>query len=108
MLSEELSAAGLPGRYWYLVPWYLVLALCSRSTSMPACASVRQYALVCPSARPPPAAPSRRYQEWGWKIFEAFELHAKVKGGGYADLDSVRIPGLTYLTRLTYRTRPPS
>ena len=29
------------------------------------------------------------YQDWGWNIFQAFEKHAKVAGGGYTDLDSV-------------------
>ena len=30
------------------------------------------------------------YQEWGWEIFQAFELHTKVATGGYTDLDSVQ------------------
>jgi endoplasmic reticulum Man9GlcNAc2 1,2-alpha-mannosidase len=29
------------------------------------------------------------YREWGWKIFKAFETHAKVNGGGYTSLDDV-------------------
>jgi len=30
-----------------------------------------------------------KYREWGWKIFEAFEKHTKVAGGGYSSLHSV-------------------
>ena len=27
---------------------------------------------------------NQKYREWGWDIFEAFEKHAKVPGGGYS------------------------
>ncbi|RIA85716.1 Glycoside Hydrolase Family 47 protein [Glomus cerebriforme] len=30
-----------------------------------------------------------QYREWGWKIFEAFEKHAKFEDGGYTSLDDV-------------------
>ncbi|GAA96547.1 glycoside hydrolase family 47 protein [Mixia osmundae IAM 14324] len=30
-----------------------------------------------------------KYREWGWKIFEAFERHAKIKTGGYATVRDV-------------------
>lgn len=30
------------------------------------------------------------YQEWGWKIFQAFEKHTKVPEGGYSSLHSVK------------------
>ncbi|KAG2213162.1 hypothetical protein INT47_011311 [Mucor saturninus] len=30
-----------------------------------------------------------KYREWGWKIFEAFEKHTKLEGGGYAALKDV-------------------
>lgn len=33
---------------------------------------------------------NKTYQEWGWKIFQAFEEHTKVASGGYTDLDSVQ------------------
>ena len=28
------------------------------------------------------------FQEWAWAIFRAFQLHTRVEGGGYANLDS--------------------
>merc|ERR1711920_165173 len=31
----------------------------------------------------------KMYQDWGWKIFNAFEQHAKVEGGGYSSLRNV-------------------
>lgn len=30
------------------------------------------------------------YQEWGWKIFQAFEKFARVDSGGYSSLGNVR------------------
>jgi len=35
---------------------------------------------------------NRTYQEWGWKIFEAFEKYTKVKDGGYTSIDNVKNP----------------
>jgi endoplasmic reticulum Man9GlcNAc2 1,2-alpha-mannosidase len=29
------------------------------------------------------------YQEWGWQIFRAFEMHARLPSGGYTSLGSV-------------------
>ncbi len=34
----------------------------------------------------------RRYQEWGWQIFQAFEKHAKLEPSGYASLSDVHHP----------------
>ena len=36
----------------------------------------------------------KKYREWGWKIFEAFERWGRVEnGGGYTSLDDVtRVP----------------
>ena len=31
----------------------------------------------------------QRYREWGWRIFEAIEAHAKVDGGGYSSVADV-------------------
>eukprot|EP00892_Ulva_mutabilis_P002753 jgi/Ulvmu1/12479/UM009_0132.1 len=31
----------------------------------------------------------QRYQDWGWQIFRAFEMHARFDRGGYTNLDSV-------------------
>lgn len=30
-----------------------------------------------------------RYREWGWNIFQSFEVHTKVSTGGYSSLDDV-------------------
>jgi mannosyl-oligosaccharide alpha-1,2-mannosidase len=30
-----------------------------------------------------------KYREWGWKMFESFEKHTKIEGGGYSSLHSV-------------------
>ncbi|CAH1785249.1 unnamed protein product [Owenia fusiformis] len=32
----------------------------------------------------------QQYREWGWKIFEAFEKHTKVPGGGYTSIHNVK------------------
>ncbi|PIK49088.1 putative endoplasmic reticulum mannosyl-oligosaccharide 1,2-alpha-mannosidase [Apostichopus japonicus] len=32
------------------------------------------------------------YQEWAWKIFQAFEKHTKVKNGGYTSIGDVKNP----------------
>ncbi|KAI8068166.1 glycoside hydrolase [Gilbertella persicaria] len=32
-----------------------------------------------------------KYREWGWKIFESFEAHTKLKDGGYAALKDVTV-----------------
>eukprot|EP00053_Salpingoeca_punica_P013326 m.120304 g.120304 ORF g.120304 m.120304 type:complete len:718 (-) comp16175_c0_seq1:727-2880(-) len=32
----------------------------------------------------------KKYQEWGWEIFQAFERHCKVSTGGYSSLHSVK------------------
>ncbi|KAJ3095222.1 Endoplasmic reticulum mannosyl-oligosaccharide 1,2-alpha-mannosidase [Phlyctochytrium planicorne] len=34
-----------------------------------------------------------KYREWGWKMFEALEKHAKVETGGYTSLSSVKEAG---------------
>lgn len=31
----------------------------------------------------------KKYREWGWQIFEAFEKYTKVNSGGYSSLDDV-------------------
>ncbi len=31
----------------------------------------------------------KKYQEYGWKMFEAFEKYTKVEGGGYTSIDDV-------------------
>lgn len=33
----------------------------------------------------------RKYRDWGWEIFEAFEKHTKVRSGGYTSLDDVTV-----------------
>lgn len=30
-----------------------------------------------------------KYQDWGWQIFRAFEMHARLNDSGYTSLDSV-------------------
>eukprot|EP00249_Psilotum_nudum_P017275 c26246_g1_i1 orf=480-2450(-) len=32
-----------------------------------------------------------KYRQWGWEIFQAFETHSKVNGGGYACIDDVTV-----------------
>ena len=32
-----------------------------------------------------------KYREQGWEIFQAFERHCKVPGGGYASIESVEV-----------------
>lgn len=39
----------------------------------------------------------QKYQEYGWKIFQAFEKYTKIKEGGYTSIDNVRS---------TFNTRP--
>jgi len=35
----------------------------------------------------------RQYQDWGWRVFQAIERHAKIATGGYSSVDNVkRIP----------------
>lgn len=34
---------------------------------------------------------NRKYQEWGWQIFQAFETHTRVDTGGYSSLDDVTV-----------------
>eukprot|EP00927_Polykrikos_kofoidii_P004043 TRINITY_DN11605_c1_g1_i3.p1 TRINITY_DN11605_c1_g1~~TRINITY_DN11605_c1_g1_i3.p1 ORF type:complete len:949 (-),score=207.95 TRINITY_DN11605_c1_g1_i3:149-2995(-) len=36
------------------------------------------------------ATRNQKYQDWGWKIFEAIELHARISTGGYAGVEDVR------------------
>jgi len=31
------------------------------------------------------------YQDWGWTIFKGFEQYARIKGGGYSSIGSVRV-----------------
>ncbi|KAH6560572.1 hypothetical protein BASA62_010405 [Batrachochytrium salamandrivorans] len=33
----------------------------------------------------------RKYREWAWRIFRAFEKWCRVNGGGYTSLDDVRV-----------------
>jgi len=33
----------------------------------------------------------RKYQDWGWEIFQSFEKHAKVEQGGYCALNNVLV-----------------
>jgi len=35
------------------------------------------------------ATGDRKYQEWGWRIFEAIEQHARVPHGGYSGIEDV-------------------
>lgn len=32
-----------------------------------------------------------KYQDWGWQIFRAFQMHARLGEGGYTSLDSVLV-----------------
>ena len=32
------------------------------------------------------------YREWGWNIFQSFEKHCRVRGGGYSGLKDVTVP----------------
>lgn len=34
----------------------------------------------------------KKYRDWGWDIFQAFEKYSKVEGGGYACLKNVFTP----------------
>lgn len=36
------------------------------------------------------ATGDRRYREWGWELFQSFERHCKVPGGGYSGIVDVR------------------
>jgi len=36
---------------------------------------------------------NQKYREWGWNMFEAFERHTKIEGGGYSSLHSVSTGG---------------
>jgi hypothetical protein len=38
---------------------------------------------------------NKKYQEYGWKIFEAFEKYTKIETGGYTSIDDVKFPGNT-------------
>lgn len=40
---------------------------------------------------------NKKYQEYGWKIFEAFEKYTKIEGGGYTSISDVTNP---------YNTKP--
>ena len=34
----------------------------------------------------------KKYQEYGWNIFQAFEKYTKIKEGGYSSIDNVKDP----------------
>jgi mannosyl-oligosaccharide alpha-1,2-mannosidase len=34
----------------------------------------------------------KKYQEWGWQIFQAFERHTRLKDGGYSSINNVKNP----------------
>ncbi|XP_064649601.1 endoplasmic reticulum mannosyl-oligosaccharide 1,2-alpha-mannosidase-like [Lineus longissimus] len=34
----------------------------------------------------------KKYQEWGWQIFQAFERHTRLKEGGYSSINNVKNP----------------
>ena len=36
---------------------------------------------------------NKKYQEYGWKIFESFEKFTRVESGGYTSIDDVKSPG---------------
>ena len=36
---------------------------------------------------------NKKYQEYGWKIFEAFEKYTKIESGGYSSISDVTNPG---------------
>eukprot|EP01010_Urceolus_cornutus_P003473 NODE_48_length_2735_cov_382.878258_g42_i0.p1 GENE.NODE_48_length_2735_cov_382.878258_g42_i0~~NODE_48_length_2735_cov_382.878258_g42_i0.p1 ORF type:complete len:666 (+),score=113.29 NODE_48_length_2735_cov_382.878258_g42_i0:281-2278(+) len=36
------------------------------------------------------ATGKQKYRDWGWNIFRAFEMHARLAGGGYATVADVR------------------
>ena len=38
------------------------------------------------------ATGDQKYREWGWEMFQSFEKHCKVPGGGYSGLVDVREP----------------
>jgi len=40
---------------------------------------------------------NKKYQDYGWKIFEAFEKYTKIEGGGYTSISDVTNP---------YNTKP--
>jgi Glycosyl hydrolase family 47 len=35
------------------------------------------------------ATGKQHYREWGWQIFRALEMHARLESGGYASIESV-------------------
>lgn len=42
----------------------------------------------------------KKYQEYGWTIFQAFEEHAKIATGGYSSLNSVKEPRLGFRDKM--------
>ena len=42
----------------------------------------------------------KKYQEYGWKIFQAFEEHARIPSGGYSSLNSVKNKDLGYRDKM--------
>ena len=42
----------------------------------------------------------KKYQEYGWKIFQAFEEHARIPSGGYSSLNSVKRLDLGYRDKM--------
>lgn len=33
-----------------------------------------------------------KYRKWGWNIFQAFERHTRLEGGGYSSINNVMDP----------------
>ncbi|XP_074636512.1 endoplasmic reticulum mannosyl-oligosaccharide 1,2-alpha-mannosidase-like [Acropora palmata] len=42
----------------------------------------------------------KKYQEYGWTIFKAFEKHTKIASGGYSSLNSVKDPNLGFRNKM--------
>lgn len=42
----------------------------------------------------------KKYQEYGWTIFQAFEKHTKIASGGYSSLNSVKDPNLGFRNKM--------
>jgi len=42
----------------------------------------------------------KKYQEYGWTIFKAFEKHTKIASGGYSSLNSVKDPTLGFRNKM--------
>jgi rhamnogalacturonyl hydrolase YesR len=41
-----------------------------------------------------------KYRQWGWQIFQAFQKHCRVNGGGYAGIEDVQVVPAKQLDRM--------